>query len=235
MRSSVGRCLYAELTESVAGANQRGLRVSFWEVLLVGLDNIANHASTDAELVRQTRAGQRSSFDALIERYQRRAVSVAYRLLGDLQDALEASQDAFLRAYQGLDSLEDPGRFGGWFLRIVTNTSLNHRRARGNRPRPTSLSEIVDEEMGVGSAAGIPSAAERPDARGRAVELSDRIQRAIADLPEHQRVALVLFSIEQMPQKEVAQIMGCSVEAVKWHVFQARKTLREQLDDFITR
>jgi len=66
-----------------------------------------------------------------------------------------------------------------------------------------------------------------------AAELQERIQAAIATLPPQQRTALVLFSIEQMPQKDVAEVMKCSVEAVKWHVFQARKKMKEQLTEFL--
>ena len=73
----------------------------------------------------------------------------------------------------------------------------------------------------------------QPGADLDATELGQVAQRAIAELPEQQRTALVLFSLEQLPQKEVAAIMGCSVEAVKWHVFQARKTLRTELADYL--
>jgi len=64
-------------------------------------------------------------------------------------------------------------------------------------------------------------------------ELQRRLARAIQDLPEKQREALMLFSIEKLPQKEVAKILGCSVEAVKWHVFTARKKLKEQFRQYL--
>ena len=64
-------------------------------------------------------------------------------------------------------------------------------------------------------------------------ELGKRLQQALLELPEKQRLAIVMFTVEQMPQKQVAETLGCSVEAVKWHVFQGRKKLRELLKDHL--
>lgn len=187
---------------------------------------------TDADLVCQTRSGQRTAFDELIERYQRRATAVAYRLLGNIHDALEVCQEAFVRAYRNLDTLENLERFGPWLLRIVTNQSLNFRRAR--RPRLSFedclLSENGSREERI---ADRPHSEDRPGAKLAAVELDERIQAGLAELPAQQRAALVLFSIEQLPQKEVAEILDCSVEAVKWHVFQARKKMKGYLAEYL--
>lgn len=190
---------------------------------------------SDRELVQQVCAGRRAAFDVLIERYQRRATAVAYRLLGDLHDALEVCQEAFVRAYRNLDTLENEHRFGPWLLRIVTNLSLNFRRARAaGGPRLSFEDCLLDEQRGRADQLAAPShSGEHPAARSAEAELAEVVQRAVAELPEQQRTALVLFSIEQLPQKEVAEIMGCSVEAVKWHVFQARKKLKARLGDYL--
>src|SRR5882757_5654633 len=87
----------------------------------------------DADLVAKTLAGQRKAFDVLIERYQRQAVAVSYRLLGNTNDALEVTQDAFLKAYTSLKTLQKPVAFGGWLMRIVSSLSLNYRRSRKTR------------------------------------------------------------------------------------------------------
>jgi RNA polymerase sigma-70 factor (ECF subfamily) len=190
---------------------------------------------SDADLVRRTCAGQRRAFDELIERYQRRAISVAYRLLGDLHDALEVCQEAFVRAYQNLDSLQDRRRFGSWLLRIVTNLSLNFRRSRAAIARKAAFDDCLnDGDCAREEQVAAPSySEEQPGARSAAAEMSVLVQKAIADLPDQQKTALVLFSIEQLPQKEVASIMGCSVEAVKWHVFQARRKMKEALAPYL--
>jgi RNA polymerase sigma-70 factor, ECF subfamily len=186
----------------------------------------------DADLVRLACAGQHAAFDLLIERYQRRATAVSYRLLGNIHDALEVCQEAFVRAYRNITTLEDPARFGAWLLRIVTNLSLNFRRSRGPR---LSFEDCLgsgedghDDRLPPALSSTTPPGAELA---GR--ELGDRIQTGLDALPAQQRAALVLFSVEQLPQKEVADILGCSVEAVKWHVFQARKKLKDHLAEYL--
>src|SRR6266542_3273362 len=83
---------------------------------------------TDGQLVQHAVAGHRPAFDDLIRRYQRQCVAVSYRLLGNTNDALEVTQDAFLKAYTNLHTLEQPEAFRGWLMRIVSNLSLNYRR-----------------------------------------------------------------------------------------------------------
>jgi len=193
---------------------------------------VSEAAPADAELVRQTLSGKRAAFDVLVERYQRRATSVAYRLLGNIHDALEVCQEAFIRAFRNLESLEDAQRFGPWLMRIVTNLSLNFRRSRGPR---LSFEDCLlgEDESREERVADADYSEDRPGAKLAAAELQAKVQAALATLPPQQRTALVLFSIEQMPQKEVAEILDCSIEAVKWHVFQARKKMKEQLADFL--
>lgn len=192
----------------------------------------SRRAASDAELVQQARAGRRAAFDALIARHERRAVSVAYRLLGNLHDALEVCQEAFVRAYRGLDTLARPERFGSWLLRIVTNLALNRRRCRR---RPAPLGESGTPPGGPAPGADVPAAgaAGRPGADLAAAELAEQVRAILAGLPEPQRAALVLFVVGQMPQREVAEILGCSVEAVKWHIFQARRKLRAALAAYL--
>lgn len=181
---------------------------------------------TDGELVRLAAKGQNDAFDVLIQRYQRQAVAVSYRLLGNINDAWEVSQDAFLKAVTHLDSLKEPDAFGGWLLRIVSNLSLNYRRSRKTRSS-VPLDDILGPSQPDSGEASDPARS----AEGH--ELGGRLQAALATLPERQRLALTMFTIEQMPQKQVAEALGCSVEAVKWHVFQGRKKLKELLKDVL--
>jgi RNA polymerase sigma-70 factor (ECF subfamily) len=196
---------------------------------------MADAERSDERLVRRVLAGERTAFDTLVERYQKRAMSVSYRLVGNVHDALEVVQDAFIRAYRNVETLEEPARFGAWLLRIVTNLSLNFRRDRAVGGRKVSLAETAGDDDAPAEQRLADSAAsdERPGATLAAGELSEVVQRAMDELPEQQRVALVLFSVEALPQKDVANIMGCSVEAVKWHVFQARRKLKDRLADYL--
>ena len=135
----------------------------------------------DAELVRRARTGEHRAFNELIERYQRRAVCVAYRLVGNVHDALEVSQDSFVRAYQNLRTLADGDRFGPWLLRIVTNLALNFRRAR--RPRLKRQREWpvpgADEPDSEGTHVG---RGDRPSSAMNTLELAQRIEAGLAEL-----------------------------------------------------
>jgi RNA polymerase sigma-70 factor (ECF subfamily) len=196
---------------------------------------------SDGVLVRQVLDGQRRAFDELIRRYQRQAVAVSYRLLGNTHDALEVTQDAFLKAFSSLPSLQKPEAFGGWLMRIVSNLSLNYRRGRKSRSQ-LPLDDLLGptEAGGGGPEMGQnPIGSEWMAKSGDPVhgmesrEMGAKLQEALNQLPEKQRQAIVLFTIEEMPQKEVAEALNCSVEAVKWHVFQGRKKLKELLKDHL--
>ena len=186
---------------------------------------------SDAQLVEAVRAGERTAFDELIRRYQKRALAVSYRLLGNSHDAAEVTQDAFLKAYSSLGSLESPERFGGWLMRIVSNLSLNRRRGRRQNSELPADDMLGDSPTGISSSSG---PADDPHHQLEGKELGGRVLAALGRLPEKQRLALVLFTIEQRPQKEIAETMECSVEAVKWHVFEGRRKLREILKDLLT-
>lgn len=187
------------------------------------------NAEADAGLVRRTLAGDRSAFDVLVRQYQRPAVAVSYRLLGKTEDALEVVQDAFLKAYRSLDTLQKPEAFAGWLMRIVSNLSLNRRRGRKSLAA-LPLDDLLDSGDRDPEAGGDSL---QPDRVLQGRELGERLKAAMAALPDRQRLALELFTIEQLPQKQVAETLGCSVEAVKWHVFQGRKRLKEALKDVL--
>src|SRR6266516_6094387 len=102
---------------------------------------------SDEQLVTKCMAGDRRSFDELIKRYQRQDVAVSYRLLGNSHDALEVTQDAFLKAFTSLSTLQKPEAFGGWLMRIVSNLSLNYRRSRKTR-MSVPLAEVLGPQAG---------------------------------------------------------------------------------------
>src|SRR2546421_3668652 len=105
--------------------------------------------ATDGLLVRKVLAGDRKAYDELVRKYQRQAIAVSYRLLGNTQDALEVTQDAFLKGFTSLDTLQKPEAFGGWLMRIVSNLSLNYRRSREVRQQgQLPLDDLFGERSG---------------------------------------------------------------------------------------
>ena len=190
---------------------------------------------TDGQLVANVLSGNRKAFDELIRRYQRQAVAVSYRLLGNSHDALEVTQDAFLKAFTSLDTLQKPEAFGGWLMRIVSNLSLNYRRSRKTRTS-VPLAEVLGPQSGEsteahGGGSEWMASSTDPQRGLEGKELGAKLKEALEKLPEKQRLAIMMFTIDEMPQKQVAEALNCSVEAVKWHVFQGRKKLKELLKD----
>jgi RNA polymerase sigma-70 factor (ECF subfamily) len=205
-----------------------------------GSDNAGDagtaNGPADRELVSRVLGGDRRAFDDLIRRYQRQAVAVSYRLLGNSHDALEVTQDAFLKAFTSLSTLQKPEAFAGWLMRIVSNLSLNYRRSRKTRsqlPLDDLLGSSEPQQSEVAGTSDWMVQSGDPVRRLESEEMGRRLQKALAELPEKQRLAIVMFTIEQMPQKQVAEALDCSVEAVKWHVFQGRKKLKELLKEHL--
>ena len=199
-------------------------------------DAAAGASPSDGQLVQEALGGQKKAFDELIRRYQRQAMAVSFRLLGNSHDAMEVTQDAFLKGYTSLKTLQKPEAFGGWLMRIVSNLSLNYRRGRKTRsqlPLDDTLGPTGTQQADSGGGSEWMARSGDPLHRMESQELGQALQAALNQLPEKQRLALVMFTIEQLPQKQVAEALECSVEAVKWHVFQGRKKLKELLKEHL--
>jgi RNA polymerase sigma-70 factor (ECF subfamily) len=191
-------------------------------------------AAQELGLVLGAKNGDRQAFGRLAQQYQRQCAAVALRLLGNTHDAAELVQDALVKAFKSLSQLQQAERFGPWLMRIVTNLALNYRRSRGRRQAISLEQPAADAEEGEDLRSTIAgSTLNAPERPLTSAELGGAIQRAIDELPEKQRLSLVMFAIEKMPQKDVAEVLNCSVEAVKWHVFMARKQLRKSLGNFV--
>lgn len=199
-------------------------------------DQTETLSPSDGQLVVDCLAGRRRAYDELIGRYQRQAIAVSYRLLGNSHDAAEVTQDAFLKAYSNLSTLQKPEAFAGWLMRIVSNLSLNYRRGRKTRSQLPLDDVLGPIDAGQTEASGRSewmSQSADPAEMMQSREMGKRLQDALAQLPEKQRLAITMFTLEEMPQKDVAEALDCSVEAVKWHVFQGRKRLKDLMKDYI--
>ena len=172
-------------------------------------------------LVRQSQAGGRSAFDSLVKRYQVCAMKTAVRILANADEASEAVQEGFVAAYLKIKKLKDPAKFGPWLLRIILNCSIDRQKMAIRRKQ---LFQNVDRLS-------------RPMSNDINVvdmkELQSAIQSAMGKLTKTQTRAIALFGIEELSHKEVADILGCSPEAARWHVYQARKKLKVLLKDYI--
>lgn len=161
-------------------------------------------------------AGNREALGVLVARHQARVLSLARRFLGNDALAEDVAQDAFLRVWRGATTYTPSAQFGTWLYRIVANLCWDLRRRARLRPR----------EDGAGCD---PPAADAP-----ALEQSEtiaRVQAAVSDLPDRQRLALVLHRYEGLSQREIAAITGWSVSAVESCLVRAYEKLRQTLRD----
>jgi RNA polymerase sigma-70 factor, ECF subfamily len=180
----------------------------------------------EAALIAAAQKGHLPSFNQLILHYQGLAYNVAYRVMGDDDMAADATQDAFIKAFQRLDQYRG-GSFKAWLLRIVTNTCYDVLRAR--RRRPTVPLESDDDENDPEYDSRLIDNSERPDVFVMRQELAAVIQVAIGELPPDQRTTLVLADIEGMDYQEIADTMGTALGTVKSRLSRARAKLRDML------
>ena len=179
-------------------------------------------------MIAAAQRGTLPAFNKIILHYQSLAYNVAYRIMGDGDSASDATQDAFVKAYQRINQYRG-GSFKAWLLRIVTNTCYDALRARKRRPTVSLENEIEGEESDPDYDPRLIDTAERPDAFVMRKELASMIQVAIGQLPEDQRTALILSDVEGMDYEEIADAMGTALGTVKSRLSRARAKMRDLL------
>lgn len=171
---------------------------------------------SDAILVQQVLDGDSGAYARLVGRYRDRYGRFAVHMLGSEEDAEEALQDTFLRAYRALGRCEDPGRFGAWLYRILVNRCRTHGSRRGRRERT-----FVNDPVALGSASE-----EHPAERGA---WREEIEYALERLDARQREAFLLKHVEDLSYEEMAELTGVGMSALKMRVKRACDRLRELL------
>lgn len=182
----------------------------------------------DAALIARCQAGSRDAFDQLISRYQRRIYTFAYRLTGNSEDAADIAADTFVRLYSSLGSFRGDSSFGTWLYRVVTNIYLDSRKRK--RVRQTqSLDEMVAlEESSVQRQIEDESETPQEIAEGR--ERTAALQTAIASLPDHQKLMVVMYHVDGLAYEEIAEALQLPVGTVKSRLNRARLALRQKLE-----
>ena len=175
-------------------------------------------------LIAAARGGDVRAFNRLVRQYQSMAYNVAYRILGDPDASADATQEAFLSAYQGLGKFRG-GSFKAWILRIVTNACYDQLRYKQRRPS-TSLDELTADSDG---SILVPNGTEAPEDYALRQELAQVIQRGIETLPPDQRITLVLSDIQGLSYQEIAEVMGTNLGTVKSRLSRGRARLRDYL------
>jgi RNA polymerase sigma-70 factor (ECF subfamily) len=171
----------------------------------------------EGALIAASRRGDADAYDALVGAYQDRIYQVTYRVTGNPEDASDAAQEAFLKAFRSLRSFRGDAAFGTWLHRIAVNAALDIVRRR-----PPQTHELLE-------AVATPTDAQDRELERR--EVQRRIHGAILALPTDQRVAVVLRDIQGLPYGEIASVLQVPVGTVRSRLSRARETLRSALAD----
>ena len=174
-------------------------------------------AVEDADLIGRARRGDVEAYNHLISRWQKRVYNYLLRLVGNREDALDLSQDVFLKAYQNLRKLEETERFAPWLFRIANNEACSMFRKRRPEVDTGAEPESVDGEITVAGSGVFP------------IELSLAVTAALDRLSPDQREAVVLKVYQGFKFEEMAEILACPVSTVKSRLYTALDLLKSEL------
>lgn len=182
-------------------------------------------APDEQEMIQRLRAGDAAAFRELVERHKRRLFTLAYDLLGNVHDAEDVSQEAFIKVYRGIGAFRGEARLGSWMHRIVVNLCLNRRRKKALSEM--ELRENFEDGAPQSLSASHPGA--DPEQMAEAEMMRIHLRRALDGLSPQQRTVFVLRHDEDLPLAEIGQILNISEGTVKSQLFRALKKLQEIL------
>jgi RNA polymerase sigma-70 factor, ECF subfamily len=190
---------------------------------------VKDHSSADDQsLVRAAQRGDMAAFEELVARHRDRIFARAYSMMRNEEEAVDLSQEAWVKGWQRLRQFQGESSFGTWMTRIVINLCLDQLRKQ-KRQRTESI-EAMDDESG-GVERQMPVVTVNPTAGLERGELRERIDRALGQLSYEHRTVLVLHEFEEMEYKQIAKTMGCSIGTVMSRLFYARRKLAALLVD----
>jgi len=188
-----------------------------------------DYSSTDdPTLVRKAQRGNMAAFEELVARHRDKIYARALSMMRNEEEAIDLSQEAWVKGWQRLKQFQGEASFGTWMTRIVINLCLDQLRKQ-KRQRAESIEEI-DEESG-GVERQMPVVTINPTAGLERQEIRQRIDQALNQLSYEHRTVLVLHQFEEMEYKQIAKTMGCSIGTVMSRLFYARRKLAALLAD----
>ena len=181
----------------------------------------------EEKLLSKAARGDTAAFEALIEPHMTKVYNIAYRICQNADDAADAAQDAFLKAFGNISKFKGGAKFSTWLYRIATNAALDMVKGRGRHGAYSLDAEISGEDGEV--LREIPSDAPLPQEEAERAEVRREINAALARLSDPDRSIIVLRDINGMAYRELSEILGCSEGTVKSRLSRARQKLREIL------
>ena len=195
---------------------------------------MVDHLPNEPELLTQARGGDVDAFTTLLQQYDRYVYRVAFNITGNREDAEDAMQEAFYKAFAHLPQFQGNSLFYTWLVRITVNEALMKLRSRSAQKEHS-----LDEPVGLGDDASIVREIEdwddNPEQRYAKAELESIVSNAIGKLPPAYRAVYVLRDVEGLSSDEAAALLGLSVAAIKSRVRRARLMMREELNPYFKR
>jgi RNA polymerase sigma-70 factor, ECF subfamily len=179
-------------------------------------------------IIIDVKKGDQQAFAELVELYKDKVYQISYRMVGNVHEAQDISQEAFLRAYMNIDSFDVSRKFSTWLFRIVTNLSID--RLRKKKP-DLYLDQEISGTDGLTYSSQVAAAEDLPEDQVITHELQDWIQEEISRLPLKYRSAIILKYIEDLSLKEISEVLDLPVATVKTRIHRGREALRKKLSN----
>jgi RNA polymerase sigma-70 factor (ECF subfamily) len=190
----------------------------------------ARSVDPDVECVSRAMQGDVRAFEELVRRHHRQVYRTSLGVTGNAEDAEDAAQTAFLKAFQNLKTFEGHARFSTWLTRIAINEALERLRAR----KPMESLSPDEEDRGQFRPLFVQAWVDNPEQLYQREELRSMVERALAEMPVRYRMAVVLRDLEQLSTSEAASALGLAVPTLKTHLLRGRLMLREALAPHFT-
>ena len=186
--------------------------------------------TTDKELIERVRNGDKAAYDILVLKYQQRIIHLVSRFVRNHSDALDVTQEAFIKAYRALPKFRGDSAFYTWLYRIAVNTAKNYLASQARRPidNDYDISEIEQ----IGGADALKEQA-TPENLLQKDELQATVLKAMENLPDDLRSAIMLREVEGLSYEEIASVMDCPIGTVRSRIFRAREAIDNEMKPLI--
>ena len=183
-------------------------------------------------LVQRAKKGDREAYKELVQRYQKRVFGILFGMLRSREDAMELTQDVFIKVYQRIKDFEEKSSFYTWVYRIAFNLAIDFRRREWKKVH-TEYDDAVEQD-GAADDGILNRERVNPEQELQSRELGEQIRRALETLPDEQKQVLLLREVEGLSYQEMADSMGCSIGTIMSRLFYARKKMQAQLKTIYT-
>jgi RNA polymerase sigma-70 factor (ECF subfamily) len=186
----------------------------------------------DAALMLCVKQGDTAAFAALVDKYKQPVMNFAYRMLRDATEAEDLAQMVFVQVYKSASRYEVASKFSTWLFTIARNLCLNEIRRRSRHPVESMEATHPAQEDQPARQFEDVKIASPPESLLHG-ELEEKIEQAMAELPENQRLAILLCRQDELSYEEIARVLGCSLSATKSLIHRGRETLKQKLKPFL--